>query len=52
MLCRRGSSLRGLTPLQRLSIIGTAGMGALAYLPMMPGIQTQHEVDEIAKLGK
>lgn len=52
MLCRRGSSLRGLTPLQRLSIIGTAGMGALAYLPMMPGIQTQREVDEIAQLDE
>ena len=52
MLCKRGSSLRGLTPLQRLSIIGTAGMGALAYLPMMPGIQTQREVDEIAQLDE
>ena len=52
MLRNSGSSLRELTPLQRLSIVGTAGMGALTYLPMMPGIQTQHEVNELAKLDE
>ena len=45
-----GTSLRDLTPLQRLSIIGTSGMGALSYLPMMPGIHRQQELDEIERL--
>ena len=52
MLHKNGSSLRQLTPLQRLSIIGTAGMGALSYLPMMPGIRCQHELDDIEKLDE
>ena len=46
----KGTSLRDLTPLQRLSIIGTSGMGALSYLPMMPGIHRQQELDEIERL--
>ena len=50
ILRRRHSSLAALTPLQRLSIIGTAGMGALSYLPMMPGIGTQKELDDVAQL--
>lgn len=45
-----GTSLRDLTPLQRLSIIGTSGMGALSYLPMMPAIHRQQELDEIERL--
>lgn len=45
-----GTSLRDLTPLQRLSIIGTSGMGALSYLPMMPGVHRQQELDEIERL--
>lgn len=45
-----GTSLRDLTPLQRLSIIGTSGMGTLSYLPMMPGIHRQQELDEIERL--
>ena len=45
MLRREGASLKELTPLQRLSIIGNAGMGALSYLPMMPGIEPQRELD-------
>lgn len=45
-----GTSLRDLTPLQRLSIIGTSGMGALSYLPMMPGIHRQQELAEIERL--
>ena len=50
ILRKRNSSIVELTPLQRLSIIGTAGMGALSYLPMMPGIGTQKELDGEAQL--
>lgn len=50
ILNREGMSLRDLTPLQRLSIIGTSGMGALSYLPMMPGIQHQKELKGIERL--
>lgn len=50
MLRKQNSSLNELTPLQRLSIIGTSGMGALTYLPMMPGIHSQKEQDGIAQL--
>ena len=42
MLNRQGSSLRDLTPLQKLSIIGNAGMGALSFLPFFKlGSQTE-----------
>ena len=50
MLRRQNSSLKELTPLQRLSIIGTAGMGALSYLPMMPGFGKQNEVVDLTRL--
>lgn len=50
ILNREGMTLRDLTPLQRLSIIGTSGMGALSYLPMMPGIQHQQELKGIERL--
>lgn len=50
ILRRKGTSLKELTPLQRLSIIGTAGMGALSYLPMMPGVSHQNETGDIAML--
>lgn len=50
MLRKQNTSLRELTPLQRLSIIGTAGMGALTYLPMMQGIQAQKELEDLALL--
>lgn len=33
MLRREGSSLKELSPLQRLSLVGNAGMGALCYKP-------------------
>ena len=33
MLHREGSSLGGLSPLQRLSLVGSSGMGALCYKP-------------------
>ena len=46
----KNSSLKELTPLQRLSIIGTAGMGALSYLPMMPGFGKQNEVVDLTRL--
>ena len=50
ILRRQNSSLKELTPLQRLSIIGTAGMGALSYLPMMPGFDKQNEVVDLTRL--
>lgn len=33
MLRREGSSLRALSPLQKLSLVGSSGMGALCYKP-------------------
>lgn len=33
ILCREGSSLGELSPLQRLSLVGSSGMGALCYKP-------------------
>lgn len=50
MLRKQNCSLEELTPLQRLSIIGTAGMGALSYLPMMPGINAQNESEDLLRL--
>ena len=50
VLKEQNSSLAELTPLQRLSIIGTAGMGALSYIPMMPGIKAQNELNGIEQL--
>lgn len=50
MLKKHNSSLKELSPLQRLSIIGTAGMGALSYLPMMSGIGNQRELKDTAQL--
>ena len=44
ILRNQNVSLKDLTPLQRLSIIGKSGMGALSYLPVMPGIQKQQEL--------
>jgi len=45
-----GTSLRDLSPLQRLSIVGTSGMGALAYLPVMPDFNHQRELEELEQL--
>lgn len=45
ILKKNHASLRELTPLQRLSIIGNGGMGALTYRPIMPDIQAQKEVE-------
>ena len=50
MLRKQNTSLMELNPLQRLSIIGTAGMGALTYLPMMTGVHAQKELEDIAQL--
>ena len=50
MLRKQNTSLMELNPLQRLSIIGTAGMGALTYLPMMTGFHVQKELEDIAQL--
>lgn len=36
MLRAEGSSLRELSPLQRLSLVGSSGMGALCYKPASP----------------
>jgi serine/threonine-protein kinase HipA len=50
MLRKQNTSLMELNPLQRLPIIGTAGMGALTYLPMMTGFHAQKELEDIAQL--
>ena len=50
LLKEKGSSLKDLTPLQRLSIIGSSGMGALSYKPVIPEFQPQREVQEEREL--
>ena len=45
ILRKQGSFLQELTPLQRLSIIGGGGMGALTYQPVMTGFQAQAELE-------
>lgn len=50
LLRKEGSSLKELSPLQRLSIIGKSGMGALSYVPVMAGFDKQHEIDEPEQL--
>ncbi len=45
ILRKQGFSLEELTPLQRLSIIGNGGMGALTYQPVMTGFQAQAELE-------
>lgn len=50
ILRRQNRSLRELTPLQRLSIIGKDGMGALSYIPMMPDIKHQRELEGDSEL--
>ena len=45
ILRKLGSSLNELTPLQRLSIIGNGGMGALTYQPVMKGFHAQEELE-------
>ena len=51
ILRKQGSSLEEITPLQRLSIIGNGGMGALTYQPVMTGFQAQAELEGEQQLG-
>ena len=46
LLKKKGSSLQELSPLQRLSLIGPNGMGALSYKPVSDGFETQREITE------
>ena len=50
ILKEKGSSLKEISPLQKLSIIGSSGMGALSYLPVMPGFEEQKEIISEAEL--
>ncbi len=50
MLRNEGKALRDLTPLQRLAIIGTSGMGALSYVPEMPGFSADRELSDALAL--
>jgi len=50
ILKEQNSSLKELTPLQKLSIIGTSGMGALSYLPTMQGIGRQRDAGTVEEL--
>lgn len=53
MLRREGSSLSELSPLQRLSLVGSSGMGALCYKPEVKGVSmesvTDGELDELQR---
>ena len=50
ILKKQGSSLWDLTPLQRLSLIGSSGMGALTYHPVLSGFGLQKEFDRLDEL--
>lgn len=50
MLKADHSSLKELTPLQKLSIIGKSGMGALSYIPVMPEIGQQRDAETLEEL--
>lgn len=50
ILRKEGSSLKELTPLQRLSIIGKSGMGALGYIPVMRGFSLHKELADDEQL--
>lgn len=50
LLRKKGSSLKELTPLQRLSLIGKSGMGALSYTPVMPGFSSSEEITNLEVL--
>ena len=53
MLRREGASLGGLSPLQRLSLVGSSGMGALCYKPEASKEQisaiTDNDFDELQR---
>lgn len=50
LLKNHGTSLKELTPLQRLSIIGKSGMGALCYVPEFKDFQVQTELQDETSL--
>lgn len=56
MLRRKGLRLKDLTPLQRLAMVGSSGMGALRYEPVLPLTDAGHtvgvdELDEIQRIA-
>lgn len=53
MLRKQGIDDRSLTPIQRLSIVGTSGMGALCYLPesYVGKEKTLPELDEVQQMA-
>lgn len=56
MLRRKGLRLKDLTPLQRLAMVGSSGMGALRYEPVLPLADAEHsvgvdELDEIQRIA-
>ena len=50
ILKKQNSSLNELTALQRLAIIGSSGMGALTYRPVMTGFENQREIVNLDEL--
>jgi serine/threonine-protein kinase HipA len=52
ILRKQHSSLGELTVLQRLSLIGSSGMGALTYHPEVPGFQAQSEITDFEILDQ
>lgn len=50
ILRKQGASLKELTPLQRLAVIGNSGMGALRYSPVITGFNRQSEISDISSL--
>ena len=54
MLRKSGFQLRNLTPLQRLAIVGTSGMGALRYEPTvnLDSVKTGVNIDELDDIQK
>jgi len=52
ILRKQGSSLNELSVLQRLSIIGESGTGALTYHPEMPGFGARSEIADFGLLDR
>ena len=44
ILRNQGMTIKDLSPLQRLAIVGKSGMGALSYVPVMTGFQKHAEI--------
>lgn len=53
VLRKEGIDYRGLTPVERLSLVGSSGMGALCYVPesKMGGITSHLSLDEMQTLA-